>query len=230
MPVRLAQPSEESAIVSVCTAAFFNEELFGVTIHPHRHEYPEDMRIFWHDWVRNDWKNPRVRILVTTAMEEGQEKISGVAIWERQGSDEGAKKVQEEWTDPCDVFLPLPSTENRALDPTKRTILQDSYPYFAHHWDGPRANNWYLSLCCIDPAFQKRGFGYELVDWGVKKAREENVHASVIASHENEKFYLRCGFDEIVGNGCEGEGNPLGIANVKGGDILFMWPKEAGKE
>lgn len=100
MSIRLARPSDEPAIVSVCTAAFFEESLFGATIHPHRHAYPEDMKIFWHEYVRNDWLNPRCRILVTTATSDGQEEISGVAIWERQGSDAGAKKAQKEWVDP----------------------------------------------------------------------------------------------------------------------------------
>jgi hypothetical protein len=50
------------------------------------------------------------------------------------------------------------------------------------------------------------------------------VYASVVASLGNDKFYLRCGFDEVVGNCTEGEGNPLN--RVGGGDILFMFPKE----
>jgi hypothetical protein len=45
----------------------------------------------------------------------------------------------------------------------------------------------------------------------------------VIASELKEPFYLKCGFDEIVGYMSEGEGNPMGLRNVQGGGILFMW-------
>jgi len=47
-----------------------------------------------------------------------------------------------------------------------------------------------------------------------------------VASKGNERFYLRCGYDEIIGNCTEGEGNPLKNAGVEGGDILFMFPKQ----
>jgi predicted GNAT family acetyltransferase len=124
------------------------------------------------------------------------------------------------------AFQPLPTTPNRAIDESKRNILADSSPWSAHHWSGARKNNWYLALCAVDPSYEGQGFGRELVAWGLGWAREENVHASVIASKGNEKFYLRCGFDEVVGNCTEGEGNPLN--GVGGGDILFMYPKVNG--
>jgi hypothetical protein len=51
----------------------------------------------------------------------------------------------------------------------------------------------------------------------------------VAASKGNERFYLRSGFDEVVGNCTYGEGNPLNKAGVEGGDILFMFPKQRQK-
>ena len=102
-----------------------------------------------------------------------------------------------------------PAQINRALDPTKATILEDSYPWCAHHWTGVRKENWYLCLLGVDPSHQGHGYGRELVAWGIQQADAENVHASVTSSEGNENFYLRCGFDEIVGNACLGEGNPL---------------------
>lgn len=83
-------------------------------------------------------------------------------------------------------------------------------------------------MCAVDPAYQGRGIGKLLVQWGLQRAREENVHASTTSSHETEPFYLGAGFDEIVGNCSEGEGNPLAEAGVKGGAILFMWAKDKG--
>jgi GNAT superfamily N-acetyltransferase len=115
-------------------------------------------------------------------------------------------------------------TPNRAIDESKRNVLADSFPWSSHHWSGARAQNWYLALCGVDPSYAGQGFGRELVRWGLDRAREEGVHASVVASKGNHKFYLRCGFDEVVGNCTEGEGNPLN--GVGGGDILFMYPED----
>jgi GNAT superfamily N-acetyltransferase len=236
MPVRLATPQDEPAIGAVCTAAFFEEELFGQLIHPHRYQYPDDVKIYWHLRTRKAFQDPRKIIVVATVTEDGAEKIIGQATWERQGDDEGAQKLIQERSLPCeDVFTPLPSTNNRAIDPSKMTILHDTSPFFKHHWEGstnglPRSTNWYLNLCCVDPAYQKRGLGYQLVHWGLDRARAEKIHASVTTSLTNEAFYLRCGFDEIVGNCGDGEGNPLRAAGIKGGDILWMWAKDSSSK
>jgi GNAT superfamily N-acetyltransferase len=115
-------------------------------------------------------------------------------------------------------------TPNRAIDESKRNVLAESFPWFSHYWSGARAQNWYLALCGVDPSYAGQGFGRELVRWGLDRAREEGVHASVVASKGIDKFYLICGFDEAVGKCTEGEGNPLN--GVGGGDILFMYPKD----
>ncbi|EAT79336.1 hypothetical protein HBH56_211930 [Parastagonospora nodorum] len=228
MPVRLATAQDEPAIGAICHAAFFNEGLFGQLVHPHRHQYPSDPLIFWRQRTRAFFQEPRDVVIVSTLIENGEEKIAGMATWQRQGDDAGAQKVISAWQDPGpDAFEPLDS-ENRAIDKSKATILQDTYPWFKHHWEGvtnglPRANNWYLNLCGIDPAYQKRGVGQQLVAWGLERAKEENVHSSVVSSEGNAKFYLRCGYDEIVGNCSEGENNPMAREGVKGGEILWKW-------
>jgi GNAT superfamily N-acetyltransferase len=233
--IRLATPEDEPAIAAVCTAAFFDEPLFGQYVHPHRHQYPSDVQIFWHGRARAFFREPRDRLIVATLPDEtGASKIVGMAVWQRQGDDAGAQKIISEWQDPGpDAFAPLPSTNNRAIDPSRQTILADASPFFKHHWQGttwglPRENNWYLNLCCIHPGYQKRGVGQLLVRWGLALAAQENVHASVTTSHANEHFYLRCGFDEIVGTCAEGEANPLRLAGVKGGEILWKWAKGEG--
>lgn len=225
MDLRLAEPSDEPIIAAICTRAFFDEDLFGRVIHPQRNKFPQDVQIFWHQWVRNDWSNPRNKIIVAVTTDETQqEKIIGAAIWQRQGGDDGAQKVTDEWADPGPWPL-LPSTQNRALDPSKANILQESASYTKHYWDGASATNWYLSLCCVDPAVKGRGAGRLLVRWGLDRAEDEGIAASVMASEGSDAFYLKCGYDEVVGNANEGDGNPLQKVDVKGGNILFMWPK-----
>jgi GNAT superfamily N-acetyltransferase len=225
MYLRPAKPSDEPAIAEICARAFSDEDLFARVILPHQAQYPNDVKLFWHDWVRKDWANPRNKIIVavTNAEEDKQEEtVIGLAIWQRQGDDADAQKVLSEWSDPG-PFPALLSTHNRALDPAKKNILADSAPYTQHYWAGPSATNWYLSLCCVDPAFKDRGAGRLLVRWGLDRAEGEGVRASVMASDGSDGFYLKCGFDEVVGNASEGEGNPLQKENVKGGNILFMW-------
>jgi GNAT superfamily N-acetyltransferase len=117
---------------------------------------------------------------------------------------------------------------NRALDPSTLNLLTSSLPFSAHYWSEDRSENWYLGLCAIHPSHQGGGFGRELVEWGIREADNEGVHASVMSSEGNDGFYLRCGFDEIVGNATEGAGNPL--AGVKGGNILFRWPRSQKSE
>lgn len=233
MYLRSAKPSDEPAIADICTRAFFDEDLFGRVIHPYRTQYPKEVQIFWHEWLRNDWNSPRNRIIVAVKAHNGQqEKVVGAAVWQRQGDDTGAQEIIAGWTDPG-VWPALSSTQNHALDPTKKTILQDSAPYTKHYWAGPCATNWYLSLCCVDPDIKGCGAGRLLVRWGLDRAEEEGVRASVIASEGSDGFYLKCGFDEVVGNANEGDGNPLRKVNVKGGNILFMWVKgdeEIGEE
>jgi GNAT superfamily N-acetyltransferase len=230
--IRPATPADEPAIVAVNTSAFFEEGLLGACIHPHRHQYPADVAIFFHARIRADFHEPRNRLIVATVTENGAEKIAGAATWQRQGDDSGAQKIIEEWEGPGpDAFAALERTQNRAIDPSKANILAEAYPFFKYHWDPitnglPRKHNWYLRVCAVHKDYAGRGIGRELVQWGLDRAREENVHASVTSSYENEKFYLRCGYDEIVGNCSEGEGNPLAETGVPGGDILFMWAKE----
>jgi GNAT superfamily N-acetyltransferase len=200
MPIRFATPQDEPAIAALCAVAFFEEGLFGEYIHPYRHQYPDDSKIFWHLHTRKAFRD-----------------------------DAGAQKVMQEHVAPSDdAFVPLPSTNNLAIEPSRATILQDTAPFFKHHWEGitnglPRASNWYLDLLCVSPAYQKRGLGQPLVRWGLERARAEHVHASTTSSFKNETFYLRCGFDEIVGNCGDGEGNPMRAAGIKGGDILWKW-------
>ncbi|KAI4625960.1 hypothetical protein J4E80_003094 [Alternaria sp. BMP 0032] len=141
MHLRLSKPSDGPAIVNICARAFMEEDLFGRVIHPYRAQYPNDVKIFWHEWVRNDWTNPRNNVIVavsTTSYQ--QEHVIGVAIWQRQGDDAGAQGIIAGWTDPGRLPA-LPSTHNRAADPSKKEILAQAAPFTKHYWAGPCATN-----------------------------------------------------------------------------------------
>lgn len=113
---------------------------------------------------------------------------------------------------------------NRAADPAMLNVLERAKPFFAHHWSGTRTKAWSLETLGVKPEYQGRGFGRELVRQGLERARQDGVAASVIAAFRKERFYVACGFEEIVGNVCDGQGNPM--AGCKGGALLFMDPQE----
>jgi GNAT superfamily N-acetyltransferase len=95
------------------------------------------------------------------------------------------------------------------------------WPFIAHHWSGARAAHWSLEYLAVDPRYQGRGDGRELVRWELERARSERVVASVIVADGKEGFYRRRGFDEFVGWATERVENPGGEAGVRGGAILF---------
>ncbi|KAI4712256.1 hypothetical protein J4E89_002522 [Alternaria sp. Ai002NY15] len=133
MHLRLAKPSDEADIVNICARAFMEEDLFGRVIHPHRAQYPDDVKIFWHEWVRNDWSNPRNKVIVAVSTaDDQQENVIGAAIWQRQGDDAGAQRIIAGWNDPG-KFPVLHSTHNRVLDPSKKTILFEAAPFTKHY-------------------------------------------------------------------------------------------------
>ena len=114
MYLRPAEPSDEPAMASLCTRAFFNEDLFGRVIHPHRSLYPDDVQIFWHETIRGDWVNPRNKVFVVvspSSPSQPEDRVVGAAIWQRQGDDDNNTSVQEitqSWRDPRPHFPPLP--------------------------------------------------------------------------------------------------------------------------
>ena len=108
---------------------------------------------------------------------------------------------------------------NRAANSVNITAYERAIPFFKHHWTGSRADVWNLDVLGVDPNHQKQGHGRYLVAWGLEQAAREGIAASVVSSAGNEQFYMNCGFEVVVGNVTEGEGNPL--SGVHGGAIFF---------
>lgn len=110
----------------------------------------------------------------------------------------------------------------RSVNPTAIRSFEQAAPYYEHHWSGSRSNGWELESLAVYPDCQGHGYGKILAIWGLDQAREEQVPASVVSAKGKENFYLKCGFENpgIVGNICEGEGNPLD-GKIEGGTIMF---------
>ncbi|UNI19421.1 hypothetical protein JDV02_005605 [Purpureocillium takamizusanense] len=229
--VRDARRSDIRAMAECAAAAFMDEELWGTVMHPHRKQFPEDFVSGFERRILGDWCRPRCRFLV--GLDHNSDEVIGFAEWERQGvidDDDGDEPAPSSWSRYLDIGHALLSTvagyyvqgasylrPNRAADPTKARILEESYPLFAHHWNGQRSQNWSLLMLAVHPRSQGLGVGRKLVQWGVDAADEENVHASVVSADGKEGFYAKFGFTEV------GRANVGALRDngIRGGAIMF---------
>jgi GNAT superfamily N-acetyltransferase len=104
---------------------------------------------------------------------------------------------------------------NRAISPINGDILDRAYPCFGSVWSGDRAEGWYLEWLAVHPDYQYKGIGKRLAQWGLDRAEEEQVWASVVSAEGKEEFYRdKCGFNEEYWSASMGEGNPLAAWNI----------------
>ncbi|PTB63247.1 acyl-CoA N-acyltransferase [Trichoderma citrinoviride] len=225
--LRYARYSELPEIAHVMAKAFWDDNLFGDLIHPHRNEYPDDVDLYWLRRARVSFWNSRCRFIVAVAKDEtGHETIAGIAQWARLG--DGGKKLESWYMAPRDLLKPLSSLimtvhawlwPNRASDPITEDIVERAYPYFSSLWTDQRAESWFLDVLAVRPDCQGKGVGRKLVQWGLDNAEGDGICASVISAFGKEKFYCKCGFNEQYGSAMQGDGNPL--AGIKGGNIYW---------
>lgn len=242
MTVREAQPSDFQAMAEVMAAAFHDEEFFGVLMHPHRTQYPEDFTRFFYQKLWEHWYEWNYKFLVSVDASTKNGKVLGVGLWERQG--EGGRKMGLAVYDPREFTYIHPSWQanvtresgnlaslyntitlraskwfspNRAADPAHANVLHDTFPLIKHYWSGKREENWYLDFLAVHPDAQGKGCGKELVLWGVERAKRDGVPASVVAALDKEGFYGKLGFVEV------GRANvgPMGEAGIQGGAVMF---------
>jgi ribosomal protein S18 acetylase RimI-like enzyme len=104
---------------------------------------------------------------------------------------------------PAEVERALVKTEmmydwHLRVDPTvsrEAVHLMNSVP--GQDWFDKYPEHWYLSRLAVDPAFQRRGIGGMLLDWGLRIAKEENVPVGLTSSPQGVALYRRKGFRDI---------------------------------
>jgi len=230
MPLREATYADLVPASKVLAAAFKDEPLFGVFFHPYRQDYPDDMYLYFLRKLRLDWGSgpPDCRIVLSygdAPADSGEQRITGVAVWERKRAIERPST----WTAAATVRAmssynyveSLVYPDRAAADPERLSLLERSGPFIKHHWTGTRAESWYLDLIGVDPTEAGHGYGRQLVAWGRARATEDGIGASLIAAAGRDRFYQACGFDVIVGTAGDegGEANELG--RIEGGTIFF---------
>ena len=228
MPVRPATFADLLPAAHVCARAFFDEDLFGVRIHPKRSSFPGDVYLFFLRELRKNFFDGRMTIMVSCAKED-QATVTGVAVWQRKGTGGDRLAASQPWAAwftgrfliPAYNWLESLIWPNRAADPAQVDILDRAMPFTAHHWKTvERLENWYLALLGTGPEYQGKGYGKELLKWGIERATEEGICVSLVSAHGKDGFYRHYGVTEHVGIASEGgPDNPL--CDIPGGMILF---------
>ncbi|KAF2855373.1 hypothetical protein T440DRAFT_210386 [Plenodomus tracheiphilus IPT5] len=218
--LRVAKYQDLPAIAAIWTAAFFDDEIIGQLMHPHRKQYPEDVYWFLLRGVREhfwDWRHQHMVVIATTQEKEGRivERVAGAADWRRLGP--GGCNRELIWADPIlsctgNLFAPIlrwyhkvsmTAFPNRAADETQSNWLADAVAKSEQHWTGARAECWDLHICGVHPEFQLKGVGKQLAQWGIHEAAKEgdNIVASVLCGEKNRGFYQKAGFPLVAMKG-----------------------------
>lgn len=104
---KIREPSygELPEIAHVLSLAFFDDNLFGELIHPHRRVYPDDCDLYWIRRLRVNFWDYRHKWLVMVEKDaKGREVIAGIAQWTRLG--QGGKFMECQWFDPRKSSVP----------------------------------------------------------------------------------------------------------------------------
>ncbi|KAM6514202.1 hypothetical protein FALCPG4_015359 [Fusarium falciforme] len=159
--LRGARYSELPEIAHVMAKAFWEDNLFGKLIHPHRNEHPDDVDLYWLRRARVNFWDYRWKWLVAIGKDEsGRDVIAGIAQWARFG--DGGQKLECWYFDPRNLLKPLSSVAmkihawawpSRASDPKEEDIVERAYPFFDTIWSGKRAESWYLGGLAVRPDF-----------------------------------------------------------------------------
>lgn len=97
--IREAHYDELPQVAHLTAKAFWDDDLVGQRMHPHRNEYPDDFDLFFLQRARANYFNPRWRFIVAVVQDSnGREKLAGCGQWTRFG--DGGKSMDYSWFDP----------------------------------------------------------------------------------------------------------------------------------
>jgi hypothetical protein len=96
--LRAARITDLTSIALIWSSAFFDDEIIGQIMHPHRAHYPDDVYYFLLRGIRERFFDWRHHFILATANSEGSEKIVGAADWRRLGK--GGEKMELFRVDP----------------------------------------------------------------------------------------------------------------------------------
>lgn len=225
MPIRPATFSDLVPTARILAAAFHDDELLGVIIHPWRTQYPNDMYLFFIQAMRQTfYAGPDHVHLVAYDKENGKQRLTGYAHWIRKRSEPRKQTLYQTFmTGIMSIYNYVESwlKPNRAIDASKTGLLDETDPVLQKLLVEGREECWYLSLLGVDPTIHRSGQGRQLVSYGLEQAEKEEIAAGLVASSPAEGFYRRLGFNVDLGLIGEVKGLANPFVDVEGGRVMF---------
>lgn len=137
---------------------------------------------FWHNSLNDDFKNPANRFLVVDDVSTTPPTMAAFARWNRvEATPDGAPPA--EW----------PSNWPPNGDPA----LADRFfgELGAKHTEiMGRREHWFLELIATRHAYQRKGLGAMLVQWGIDRAEEEGWQCYLDSTPDGRRLYEKLGF------------------------------------
>ncbi|EAW13555.1 putative GNAT family acetyltransferase [Aspergillus clavatus NRRL 1] len=204
MLLRPATAQDLPAIAEVAAQAMLDDELFEYLC-PRRRKFYAEYRQSFMRRLRTKLLSPEWLVIVavdtSAPVADGPHSsmsITGYAVWERIG--EGAKDTVRQWKESdqapwCDDpyisrLFPDRSVDNARLA-AYNALSTECFPWAAY------PNVWYLSVLAVHPHHQRQGIGRSLVEWGLEKARQEELPVGLEASAKGTSLYEQLGFRTV---------------------------------
>ncbi|KAK3672858.1 hypothetical protein LTR78_007211 [Recurvomyces mirabilis] len=233
MPFRQANLADIHHGAHIMATAFQDGPILGRYLHPYREQHPDGMYLYFLRKLRLAYARglPDDILLVTYDVNSSdkEQQITGFAHWHRKRAELIPRSLHStailQATKAYNYLTSL-IWPNLAIEPSRAGLFQQIDPFISHHWAGSRAEVWMLELIAVDPMTGKKGYGRQMLEWGMQRAKEDGLACSLIAGKGAVGFYRRCGFDIEVGTLTDegGDDNPMRRAGVEGGTIMFYEP------
>ena len=134
-----------------------------------------------------------------------EEHIVGAVFWMRRGKSATARSYQQskqgiyyalerKLVDWESTVLHLTGSYGSAFN----RELSDTFDAMAEQcknkWGEKMPERWHLLMIGVDPQHQRKGLATRLISWGLDRARDEGVQATLLASPQGRALYERQGF------------------------------------
>jgi GNAT superfamily N-acetyltransferase len=171
---------------------------------PYRHNYPEDERkyqtLFFKFMIDPSYEDFEVRVLEAPRLDDpSTSMIVAFAVWDvtyinkrRHGPDYVTKH-------PGSAVNEAGGSSRRDANFAHMKAFREGGAAAKHtYFDGRFGyNQIHLQILGTHPDYQRRGYGSALCAWGMKRAQQDNVAISLLASPMGFKLYLALGFEDL---------------------------------